>query len=49
MGLKISMLILPLIMIVIGYFIWEKKYKIDEKEYSRIVGELKARGDLLEG
>ncbi|MGI6739123.1 MAG: glycoside-pentoside-hexuronide (GPH):cation symporter [Christensenellales bacterium] len=48
MGLKMSMLILPLIMIVIGYYIWEKKYKIDEKEYARIVGELKARGDLIE-
>jgi melibiose permease/lactose/raffinose/galactose permease len=44
--LKTSMLILPLIIIAVGYFIYLAKYKIDEKMYAKIIGDLKERGDI---
>ncbi|MEL3913324.1 glycoside-pentoside-hexuronide (GPH):cation symporter [Treponema pedis] len=37
---KFAMLILPLVCMLIGYFIYEKKYIIDEKKYSEILGKL---------
>jgi melibiose permease/lactose/raffinose/galactose permease len=43
---KTAMLILPLIIIVVGYFIYLTKYKIDEKMYAKIIGDLKERGDI---
>lgn len=44
--MKASMLIFPLIVIVIGYFIYLKKFNIDEARYEKILGELKKRGDI---
>ena len=44
--LKIAMLLLPLVAIVIGYFINMKKFKIDEKRYAQIIADLKERGDI---
>lgn len=44
--MKIAMLAIPLVVIVIGYFINLKKFKIDEKRYAEILADLKARGDL---
>ena len=46
--LKVSMLVIPLIMIIAGYFIYRTKYKIDEKMYKDIVADLRARGDIKE-
>jgi len=46
--LKAAMLLLPLITIVIGYFINMKKFKIDEKRYAQIIADLEARGDIAE-
>jgi melibiose permease/lactose/raffinose/galactose permease len=43
---KTAMLILPLIIIVIGYLIYLAKFKIDEKRYAEILDDLKARGDI---
>ncbi|MDO4940557.1 MAG: glycoside-pentoside-hexuronide (GPH):cation symporter [Erysipelotrichaceae bacterium] len=43
---KVSMFIIPLILIIIGYFIYMKKYTIDEEKYSEIVKDLEARGDI---
>ena len=43
---KISMLIIPLILIVIGYFVYANKFSLDEKRHKEIVAELKARGDI---
>ncbi len=37
---------LPLILIVAGYFVYRAKYRIDEAFYARIVGELSERGQL---
>ena len=48
MTLKVSMLVIPLIMIIVGYFIYRAKYRIDEKMYAEIVADLKARGDITE-
>ena len=48
MTLKASMLVIPLIMIIVGYFIYRAKYRIDEKMYAEIVADLKARGDITE-
>ncbi len=45
---KNSMLVVPLILIVIGYVIYSKKYTIDEQKYAEIVADLKARGDIKE-
>ena len=45
---KCSMFILPLTFILLGYFIYLKKFKLDEKFYGEIVGELRSRGELPE-
>ncbi|MBR3393455.1 MAG: MFS transporter [Firmicutes bacterium] len=39
-GLLISMTVLPFIMMIISYFLYQKKYKLDEKEYDRICEEI---------
>lgn len=44
--MKLSMLILPLIFIVIGYIIYRKKFKIDKEMFDRIILELAARGEI---
>lgn len=44
--LKLSMLILPLISIVVGFFVYRKYFRIDGEFYDNIVSELKARGDI---
>ncbi len=41
--MKAAMMIFPLICIVIGFIIYSKKFKIDEKMYSQIVEDLKER------
>ena len=43
---KGAMFIIPLIFIVVGYVIYLKKYKLDEKRYGEIVAELEAKGEL---
>ncbi len=47
--MKMSMLILPLLSIVAGYWIYMKKFKIDEKRYAEILTDLKQRGDIAAG
>jgi melibiose permease/lactose/raffinose/galactose permease len=44
--LKTAMLLLPLVIIALGFAVYLFKYKIDEKYYARIVGDLKERGDI---
>lgn len=44
---KGAMFILPLIFIFIGYIIYLKKYKLDEKFYGQIVSELEDKGELV--
>ena len=34
MSLKVSMLVIPLLLIIVGYFIYRAKYRIDEKMYA---------------
>ena len=41
--MKISMMILPLICILVGFFLYNKKFKIDEETYAQILVDLKAR------
>ena len=41
--MKLSMMILPLICILIGFILYQKKFKIDEKLYAEIVSDLEAR------
>ncbi len=43
--MKIAMMILPLICILIGFVLYIKKFKIDEKMYAEILGDLKARAE----
>ena len=43
---KNSMLIIPLILITIGYYIYIKKYELNEERYAQIVKELKERGAI---
>ena len=45
---KNSMLIIPLILIALGYFIYTKKFELDEERYTQIVQDLKDRGDIKE-
>ena len=44
---KGAMFIIPLIFIFVGYVIYLKKFKLDEKRYGEIVAELEARGELV--
>jgi len=44
--MKLAMLILPLIFIVVGYIIYDKKFKIDKQMYDRIISELADRGEV---
>ena len=46
LGMKLAMLIFPLVMVAAGYFIYRKLFRIDREMYERIVSELSARGDL---
>ncbi len=41
--MKLSMMILPLICILIGFVLYQKKFKIDEEMYAKILSDLKAR------
>ena len=43
--MKLSMMILPLICILIGFFLYQKKFKIDEKFYEQIVSDLEVRNE----
>ena len=43
---KVSMMIIPLIAIILGYVIYMKKFTIDEKRYGEILEDLKQRGDI---
>jgi melibiose permease/lactose/raffinose/galactose permease len=42
------MLLIPVICIVAGYIIYMKKFRIDEEFYSKIVSDLKERGEIEE-
>ena len=44
--LKVAMLLIPAVLIVIGYAVWRRKFVIDEAMHARIVAELADRGDL---
>jgi melibiose permease/lactose/raffinose/galactose permease len=44
--LKAAMLILPLICILAGYLIYKFKYKIDAGTYTKILNDLRERGDI---
>ena len=41
--MKISMMILPLICILVGFVLYQKKFKIDEELYATIVSDLEKR------
>ena len=43
--MKLSMMILPLICILLGFILYNKKFKIDEKMYEQIVSDLEARAE----
>ena len=43
MGLLICMTVLPCILMLISYFLYQKKYTLDEDEYERICKELVAK------
>lgn len=46
--MKISMMILPLICILVGFILYQKKFKIDEKLYAEIVSDLEKKNTLEE-
>jgi melibiose permease/lactose/raffinose/galactose permease len=41
--MKVSMMIIPLVLILVGFIIYHKKFKIDEKMYAEIVNDLEER------
>lgn len=43
LGLVIFMSVVPCVFLLISYFLYQKKYKLDEAEYDRIVKELESR------
>ena len=48
LGMKISMLIVPLVLTLISYIIYRSKYRIDEAFHDQILADLRARGQLVE-
>ena len=46
--MKLSMMILPLICILIGFVLYQKKFKIDEELYATIVSDLEKRNAKTE-
>ena len=46
--IKLAMFAIPLIFILVGYFIYLRKYKIDKEFYDQILTDLKARGEIAE-
>ncbi len=44
--MKFSMLVLPLTVILLGYIVYMKKFKIDEEVHVKILQMLRARGDI---
>ena len=46
--IKIAMLLIPVICILLGFWIYLKKYRIDEKLYGQIISDLKERGEISE-
>ncbi len=44
--MKTAMLVLPLILILIGFLVYLFKYKIDKTMYEKILADLKERGDI---
>jgi len=42
------MLVLPLLLIVLGYYIYSKKFTLNEERFAQIVQDLKDRGDISE-
>ena len=44
--LRLAMVILPAILVAVGYLVWRRKYVIDETLHARIVAELEERGDF---
>ncbi len=44
--MKVSMLVLPLTVILLGYIVYMKKFKIDEEVHVKILQMLRARGDI---
>ncbi|NMB43765.1 MAG: MFS transporter [Clostridiales bacterium] len=47
--MKTSMMIVPLILILLGYIIYKKKYIIDKEMYDKIIADLTERGEIVEG
>lgn len=45
LGLLITMTVLPCVLMLISYFLYKKKYKLDEEEYERICRELNLQGE----
>ena len=43
LGLLLVMTILPCIFMIASYILYQRKYKLDEAEYTRICGEIEAR------
>lgn len=44
--MKISMMILPLICILVGFVLYQKKFKIDEEMYAKILSDLEERNSV---
>ena len=47
LGLLLAMTVVPLGFMLVAFFLYRSKYKLDEAEYERICQELEARRDLM--
>jgi len=46
MVIRTAMVVIPLVLIVVGYLIYRWKYKIDEEMYVKMLRDLSDRGEL---
>jgi len=49
LGMRVMMLVFPLVLIVSAYLVNRAKYRIDEALHARIIADLRARGELVDG
>jgi sugar (glycoside-pentoside-hexuronide) transporter len=47
--LRVAMVIIPAVLVVIGYAVWRRRFVIDDELHTRIVADLEARGALEAG
>jgi melibiose permease/lactose/raffinose/galactose permease len=47
LGMRVMMIVFPVVLIVVSYLVYRSRYRIDETFHARIVADLRERGELV--